>query len=291
MSGSPLVSVLVPTVDHGPTLRFSIPTALGQEVDGGIEVLIVGDGMPPDALAVANELARADNRVRVFPFEKGPRNGEIHRDAVLRSEARGRYVLYLSDDDLWLQGHAAAMVAALADADFAAGTVAAVFPDGNLVIPPHDLSNPGYRALMLSDERHWNHVPLSAAGHTMDAYRRMDGWSTSPEDIWSDLFFYRGFLKRDWVRATSVNEVTCLVFPSPDRRGVGAAERAAELEAWAGRLADPGEAAEIDKTIAAAYRAQAVGTNLLFQQAYDHARRLEAAIEALRRTHDTARGR
>jgi hypothetical protein len=280
VTATPLVTVLVPTYDHGPTLRHSVASALAQELDGDIEVLIVGDGMPPAAAAVARELAERDRRVRVFEFEKGPRNGEVHRDAVLASEAGGEYVLYLSDDDLWLPDHAAKMVAALQAADFAAATAALVYPDGRIEIPPHDLSQPGYRALMLDRAQRWNHVPLSAAGHTMKAYRRSEGWTTSPDDVWSDLHFYRGLLEADWVRAASCGEVTCLVFPSPERRGVSPDERATELEPWAAKVADPGTRLEVQARVDAAYRAQAAGSELLLKQAHDHARRLEVAIAA-----------
>jgi glycosyltransferase involved in cell wall biosynthesis len=282
MNGAPLVSALVPTVDHGQTLRYSVASALAQELEGELEVLIVGDGMPPEAEAVARELGQADERVRVFAFEKGPRNGEAHRDAVIRNEARGEYVLYLSDDDLWLPGHAAAMVAALTEADFAAASAALVRAADDIVVLPHDLGHSGYRALALSDERHWNHMPLSVAGHTIGAYRRLaTGWSTSPPDIWSDLYFYRRFLAEDWVRARSVNDVTCLVFPSPNRRGVQPAERARELGQWAARLADPAAHREIEERVAAAYRAHAVGSEILFEQAHDYANRLERDIDYL----------
>jgi hypothetical protein len=236
--------------------------------------------MPPEAAGVAEEIARDDERVRVFAFEKGPSNGEVHRHAVLHAHARGRVVLYLSDDDLWLPHHAAAMVAALADADFAVSTAALVAPDESVLVLPHDLGDPGYRALALSHERRWNHMPLSISGHTLEAYQRLEtGWSSSPPEIWSDLYFYRRFLAEEWVQARSVTEVTCVNFPSSLRRDAAPAERAAELGAWAERLAAEEGRREFEARVAAAYRAHAVGSELLFEQAHDHARRLEAELE------------
>jgi len=96
-------TVLIPTYNHAPTLLHSTRSALAQTVRE-IEVFIVGDGMSPDTAAAADELERADPRVRVFRFPKGPRHGEIHRHAAL-FEARGAIVCYLSDDDLWLPNH------------------------------------------------------------------------------------------------------------------------------------------------------------------------------------------
>ena len=141
MSAEPLASVLVPTHDHGPTLRHSVAAALGQTVSE-LEVLIVGDGMPPAAAEVARELGATDGRVRLFEFEKGERHGEAHRHAVLEGEARGRFILYLSDDDLWMPEHAERMIAALERADFVASTAAMVLADGSLGVVPHDLCAP-----------------------------------------------------------------------------------------------------------------------------------------------------
>jgi GalNAc5-diNAcBac-PP-undecaprenol beta-1,3-glucosyltransferase len=107
-------TVVVPTYDHGPTLRHSVGSALRQTVDD-IEVLIVGDGMPDDAREVALELERSDERVRVLVNPKGESRGELHRHAAL-GEARGRLVFYLSDDDLWFPDHVESMTASLAAA-------------------------------------------------------------------------------------------------------------------------------------------------------------------------------
>ena len=105
---------MVPTHDHGPTLVPAVRSALRQTV-AELEVLIVGDGMPPAAAEIARRLEREHERVRLFEFEKGARHGEMHRDRVIEGEARGRFVLYLSDDDLWLPEHAERLVAALAE--------------------------------------------------------------------------------------------------------------------------------------------------------------------------------
>jgi hypothetical protein len=80
-----------------------------------IEILIVGDGVDESVRSTVERLQAADSRIRFFDFPKGPRNGEIHRDGVLR-QARGRIVCYQADDDLWLPGHLQDMEAALEEA-------------------------------------------------------------------------------------------------------------------------------------------------------------------------------
>src|SRR2546430_8840166 len=57
-------------------------------------------------------MIRRPPRSTLFPYTTlfRSRNGEIHRDGVLR-QARGRIVCYQADDDLWLPGHFADMEA------------------------------------------------------------------------------------------------------------------------------------------------------------------------------------
>ena len=269
MSAEPLASVLVPTHDHGPTLRHSVAAALGQTVSE-LELLIVGDGMPAAAAEVARELAAADGRVRVFEFEKGERHGEAHRHAVLDAEARGRFILYLSDDDLWLPEHAERMIAALEHADFVASTAVMVLADGSFGVIPHDLSRPETRALMLTEPRHYNRVGLSAAGHTLAAYRRREqGWSPAPAGLWTDLHFWRGFVADESFTCRSLDRVTVLNFASPVRAELDPNTRAAELQAWAERISEPGGREAVDAGIDAAYRANAVVQDLEYRKVHD----------------------
>ena len=262
-----LVSVVVPSHDHGPTLRPAVRSALAQ-THSQLELLIVGDGMPAAAADVARELEREHERVRLFEFEKGERHGEAHRHTVLCSEARGDLVLYLSDDDLWLPDHVERVVAALAEADLVGATVVKIDPDGSLAVHPHDLSSAVTAELMLSDARPYNRVPLSVIAHTMAAYRRHPGWAPAPEGLWTDLNFLRGFVADDSMRRASVTEVTCLSFPSPQRRSVELEQRAAESEAWLRRIEDPAGLEQVRAELEAAYRNAFVELDFAYQQVY-----------------------
>src|SRR5262245_54799950 len=113
---APLATVLIPTHDHGPTLRYALTSALFQTV-GEVEVFVIGDGISPEGRAVAEEFAVADERVRFFDFQKGERHGEASRHEAL-AEANGEFVFYLSDDDLWFSDHVAELSALLHEADF-----------------------------------------------------------------------------------------------------------------------------------------------------------------------------
>jgi len=49
-------TVIIPTHEHGETLRFSIPTALRQTVED-IEIFVIGDGVPDVSRAIAREFS------------------------------------------------------------------------------------------------------------------------------------------------------------------------------------------------------------------------------------------
>jgi Glycosyl transferase family 2 len=291
--GAPLVSVVVPTHDHGPTLVPAVRSALRQTV-AELEVLIVGDGMPSPAAEVARRLEREHERVRLFEFEKGARHGEAHRDRVIEHDARGRFVLYLSDDDLWLPEHAETLVAALDGVDFVGGTAASVQQQGLALTPAHDLSRPDFRPLLLSPSRVWNAIPLSVAGHSRAAYLQSEArWSPAPTTIWTDLHFYRGLLADERIEAASSDQVTCLHFAAADRDGMTSAERVSELERWGRRLEDAGELATIRREFEAARWARAVEGELraaeahrALNEAHFEARHLRAlTVEADELTH------
>ncbi len=221
-------TVLIPTHDHGPTLEHSIASALEQTVPE-LEVFVVGDGAPPEARALVEQIAARDPRVRWFENPKGPRHGEIHRHAALQ-EARGEIVCYLSDDDLWFPEHVRTMVDALKGADFAHAVPVVIALDGSLRVLLADLARPGYRKMLLGGE---NRVPLSAAGHTLAAYRRLPhGWRTTPDGIPTDLYQWQQFLAQDDVRAVGTERWSVLNFPARLRAGVTAVERARELAQW-----------------------------------------------------------
>jgi hypothetical protein len=230
-------TVLIPTFDHGPTLRHSVGSVLSQSV-ADLEVFIVGDGVSDEVRRFIRELVRTDGRIRFFDNPKGPSRGEVHRHRAL-SEARGEIVCYLSDDDLWLPDHVATMRELLRDADFANTLPLSRRPDGSLSGWTVDLGLPHFRELLLSGE---NRVPLSCAAHTAAMYRRLPhGWRTTPEGP-TDLFMWQQFLSDPACRAVSGTRPTAIVFPSSERKRWTPEERARELASWSARLARPGSA-------------------------------------------------
>jgi glycosyltransferase involved in cell wall biosynthesis len=97
MMPTPEVSVVIPTHSRWDLLSTTaLPAALGQE-DVGVEVVVVDDGSND---GTEKHLARhGDRRLRVVRHER-PRGVAVARNAGIAA-ARGEWVAFLDDDDLW----------------------------------------------------------------------------------------------------------------------------------------------------------------------------------------------
>ena len=227
-------TVLVPTHDHGETLRYAVGSALRQTVQN-LEVFIIGDGVPDTAKQIVAELIDNDSRVRFFDHPKHERRGEPYRHAAL-SEARGRVVCYLCDRDIWLPDHVENVLGLLENADFANTLSLHVLPGDTLHVFPVDLSIPAYRQMHLNG---LNRVALSCAAHTMAIYRNLPyGWRTTPNALPTDLYMFQQFLAQPECCAVSGVHPTAITFPSPPRKEWSMEKRSAEIERWAQKVAD-----------------------------------------------------
>lgn len=234
---SPAATVLIPTHDHGETLRYSVPTALRQTVQD-LEVFILGDGVPDITREIVREFEESDRRVRFFDLPKGPGRGELHRHEVLQ-EARGQIVCYLFDDDLWLPDHVAVMQELLRDSDFAFTMPVVARPGGGLTALSVDLSRPLHRALFTHSRSTTGAVPTCAA-HTMALYRRLPwGWRTTPRGHAPDKYMWAQCLADPGCVARSTSRPTAIIFPDPPRRNLTMNRRLGELQQWSRGLEDP----------------------------------------------------
>lgn len=92
MTQAPMFSVIIPTYDRPTFLAEAIDSVLGQTVQD-FEVLVVDDGSPRPA-----QVSR-DERVRLIRREH--RGGEAAARNTGLAHARGRFVCFLDDDDLY----------------------------------------------------------------------------------------------------------------------------------------------------------------------------------------------
>lgn len=240
-----VATIVIPTHNHGPTLRASVTSVLRQTVPD-IEVFVIGDGMTEETRDIASEIAKTDQRVTVFDNPKGERHGELYRHAALQS-ARGRIVCYLSDDDLYFPSHVEHMSELLEDADFAHALASRVEPNGEFAPWIVDLSISIHRTELLAGR---NRNPLSTCAHTLSAYRALaQGWTCAPAGVPTDVFMWSKFIHHPGCRFRGGWRPTVLVFPALDRKTWPLAERARELETWLGQISEKGSADELTTAI------------------------------------------
>jgi glycosyltransferase involved in cell wall biosynthesis len=105
---TPEVSAIVPTHDRRSLLRTTLTTVLWQR-DVDLEVVVVDDGSTEDVSAVVDRFQ--DDRIRLV------RNDVAQGVSAARSRgvenARGRWVAFVDDDDLWAPNKLRAQLAAV----------------------------------------------------------------------------------------------------------------------------------------------------------------------------------
>lgn len=111
MSG-PLVSVIMAVHNGMPYLPVALASVLEQELEGGLELVLVDDGSDDDGGRLLADLAARDHRVRLIAQENRGLTASLNRAIEL---ARGRYLARQDSDDLSLPGRLAAQAALLED--------------------------------------------------------------------------------------------------------------------------------------------------------------------------------
>jgi glycosyltransferase involved in cell wall biosynthesis len=113
MNSAPEVTVVIPTLNRWPVLsRTALPSVLAQE-DVELELVVIDDGSTD---GTAEQLvALGDPRIRVIRHDDA-RGVAVARNAGIHA-ARGTWVSFLDDDDLWSPRKLRAQLDAAADAD------------------------------------------------------------------------------------------------------------------------------------------------------------------------------
>jgi glycosyltransferase involved in cell wall biosynthesis len=96
---APQVTVVLPTHNRSSMLRQALRSALDQE-DVELEVIVVDDGSTDDTQGVVERID--DDRLRVIRHER-PLGVSRARNAGIE-RAKGEWIAFLDDDDLWAPG-------------------------------------------------------------------------------------------------------------------------------------------------------------------------------------------
>lgn len=203
-SSPPLVSVILPTYNWSTVLRHSIRTVLWQSF-ADFELLVVGDACDDDTEDVVAGFR--EPRIRWHNLERNSGNQAAPNNAGL-AMARGKYVAYAHQDDLWMPEHLSVLVRALEEDERTAAHTLILD-----VGPPPDrirrvVGLPGGGTFGADKVE----LFTPAVMHRTDAARRIGGWAD-----WRGLREgpYFDFLKR-LIRSdrdlVSVRELTVVKF-------------------------------------------------------------------------------
>ncbi|CAB3781800.1 glycosyltransferase family 2 protein [Pararobbsia alpina] len=97
---SPLVTAVIPTYRRATMVRHAVETVLAQDYPA-LEVIVVDDNTDPDEQrGVREALANLGENVIVIPNARSKGACGARNTGILR--ARGEFIAFLDDDDLWL---------------------------------------------------------------------------------------------------------------------------------------------------------------------------------------------
>ena len=220
-------------------MRFSVGSVL-QQTESSWELFIVGDGTHDSTKKIASDLAASDNRIFFFDYNKHPRRGEEYRHELLK-KANGEIVCYLCDRDLLLSNHLENMHALLRNVDFGHTFIVKPSPAGKFYYQgTMDVSNKAHRDAVVAGQIG---IPLSVAGHRLDAYRRLPyGWRTTPDDQPTDRYMWQQFLSEKDISARSLLIPTVIYLRRGKHPGLSSAERLKELKSYFDKYCRPGGA-------------------------------------------------
>jgi Glycosyltransferases involved in cell wall biogenesis len=117
---NPWLSVIIPTYNGEPYLRFTLDSILIQN-DPDIECIVVDDGSTDATLSI---VAYYQNYINLVIHQRKQRNWVANTNYALNF-ARGEYICFLHQDDFWLQQRLTIIKSLIA-----------IYPDVGLILHP-----------------------------------------------------------------------------------------------------------------------------------------------------------
>ena len=108
-----LVSIILPVYNAEKFLNKCVQSILNQTYKN-FELLIINDGSKDNSLQICQELAKTDNRIRVFDKQNG--GCSTARNMGIEN-ASGEYFTFIDPDDYMLPAHIECLVKAASKAD------------------------------------------------------------------------------------------------------------------------------------------------------------------------------
>jgi glycosyltransferase involved in cell wall biosynthesis len=128
----PLVSVVVPSYNYGAYVGETVRSALAQDADVPLEVVVVDDASSDDSVEVLRAIG--DPRMRLWCHERNQGHVVTINEGFAR--ARGRFIARIDSDDRyrpWFLRETLAVLRARPEVGLVWGDVALIDPEGRLL--------------------------------------------------------------------------------------------------------------------------------------------------------------
>lgn len=111
MQDQPLVSIVTPVYNSSKYIRFTLDSVLTQTYTNW-EHILVDDCSIDGSVAIIEEYANNDKRIKLFKLNRNSGSGPARNVAI--KKANGRFIAFLDSDDIWapdrLQKHVVFML-------------------------------------------------------------------------------------------------------------------------------------------------------------------------------------
>ena len=245
-------TVIIPTFGSAKFARWAIRSVQQQTVKD-IEICIICDGSPESMISFFKNIEKEDPRIEVYVFPKSPKVGESYRDIVIK-QTTGKIICYCGHDDLWLPNHVQIMEEALKECYFTHSIHVQInLPEyikyANTLVEYVFLIDLN-REIIKRMQGKANYFGLAFVAHTRKSYNELEeGWVTTPEDTWEDLYMWRKFLAAFGEHCKTTKKVTALKFAKYTRKHWTEQQRDEELRQYFEKIYDPVFITQLQKDV------------------------------------------
>jgi glycosyltransferase involved in cell wall biosynthesis len=247
---APLVSVITAAYNRSNVLRHTIESVLSSTLEDW-EMIVVGDACTDDTEDVVHSFGERRLEFINLPVNSGeqatPNNEGVRR-------ARGEFIAFVNQDDLWTRDHLAICLEAIAEGEFVSTLVVFIDPDGTPRLDgvcPRGTYDP--TVAIRASSWFMRRTLAQAVGPWRPARELFAG----PSQEW----LYRAWQAGHELR--SIARPTVLAIASGGRKGSYSERLGEEHELWATRLKeDPRLMQTLMSSIAIRLSAELTGTSI-----------------------------
>jgi glycosyltransferase involved in cell wall biosynthesis len=227
MNNNTLITILIPTFNHGEMIKYPLQSALAQ-THTNIEILVVGDGAPEITKETVAKFQEKYKNIFYFDNKKGEHQGELLRRKALES-AKGEIVTYLADDDIWFPNHLETVIQKMNEGYNFVNTLCSNLSTELVpLISIVDMSSRDDIADMFENKKSFG---TTFGAHTMDLYKKLEApWSIAPKGTPTDLSFWQTLLRLVDCKPTSIFVATAIRLDAYRRHNMSTSARLAELQ-------------------------------------------------------------